>query len=79
MKVTTEQANKETETKYPCIMVHKGNRDITLYVVSETPYNYQGIALTYDKILENSWNRNISDWTKEMFIPMKGRVILEND
>jgi len=77
MKVTTEQTNKEQEIKYPCVMVHETDPNITMLMVGEKDGAYQGIALSHPNIIH--WDKAISSWFKDRFIPMKGRVILEND
>ena len=76
MKVTTEETNKEQETKYPCIMVNKEDPDITILMVGEKDDAYQGIALSHPNI--SYWDKTITSWFKDMFTPMKGKVILEN-
>ena len=35
MKVTTEETNRDKETKYPCIMVHKTDPDIITLMVGK--------------------------------------------
>jgi len=77
MKVTTEETNKEQEIKYPCIMVNKGDTDITILMVEEKDDAYQGIALSHPNIY--CWDKTITSWFKDMFTPMKGKVMLEND
>ena len=77
MKVTTEETNKEQEIKYPCIMVHKEDPDIIMLMVGEKDGAYQGIALVHPYI--SCWGKTRSSWFKDMFTPMKGKVILEND
>ena len=77
MKVTTEETNREQEIKYPCIMVHKEDPDIITLMVGEKGGAYQGIALSHPSI--SCWGDTISNWFKDSFIPMKGKVILEND
>ena len=77
MKVTTEETNREQEIKYPCIMVHKEDPDIITLMVGEKNSAYQGIALSHPNI--SCLDKTISSWFKVRFIPMKGKVILEND
>ena len=77
MKVTTEETNKEQEIKYPCIMIHEAEKDIVLYVLGEENGVYKGIVLSHPNI--SYFDKTITSWFKDMFIPMKGKVILEND
>ena len=77
MKVTTEETNKEQEIKYPCLMIHEAEKDIVLYVLGEKNGVYQGIALSHPNI--SYLDKTITSWFKDMFTPMKGKVILEND
>ena len=77
MKVTTEETNRDKEIKYPCIMVHKEDPDIITLMVGEKNSAYQGIALSHPNI--SCWDKTISSWFIDRFIPMKGKVILEND
>jgi len=77
MKVTTEETNRDKEIKYPCIMVHEAEKDIVLYVLGEKNGVYKGIALGRPCI--SYWGTKEIGWIKEGFIPMKGKVILEND
>ena len=77
MKVTTEETNRDKDIKYPCIMVHKENPDIIILMVGEKDGAYQGIALVHPYI--SYWGKTRSSWFKDRFIPMKGKVILEND
>jgi hypothetical protein len=46
-------------------------------MVGEKDGAYQGIALSHPNI--SCWGDTISSWFKDRFIPMKGKVILEND
>jgi len=77
MKVTTEETNKEQEIKYPCIMIHEAEKDIVLYVLGEENGVYKGIVLSHPNI--SYFDKTITSWFKDMFTPMKGKVILEND
>jgi hypothetical protein len=77
MKVTTEETNKEQEIKYPCIMVHKEDPDTIILMVREKNGAYQGIVLSHPNI--SYFDKTITSWFKDMFTPMKGKVILEND
>ena len=77
MKVTTDETKKETEIKYPCIMVNKEDPDIIMLMVGEKNGGYQGIALGRPYI--SYWDKTISSWIKDYFKPLVGKVILEND
>ena len=77
MKVTTEETNKKQEIKYPCIMELTTNPEVIVYVTGEEDGEYMGIALSHPEL--EYWDKEITEWDMDVFVPMKGKVILEND
>jgi hypothetical protein len=77
MKVTTEETNRDKDIKYPCIMIHKEDPDIIMLMIREKNDAYEGVPLVHPYI--SYWDKGITKWNMDLFVPMKGKVILEND
>ena len=77
MKVTRTNNTTKPKIKYPCIMVRKTDPEVIVYVTGDKNGVYQGIALSHPNI--KYWDKEIKNWDMSVLVPMKGKVILEND
>ena len=73
---TTVVEGEQTEQSFPCVMINE-DKDVVIFVLKEKNGEYQGIALSHPNI--SYLDKTITSWFKDMFTPMKGKVILEND
>jgi|GEM_PF-4831079 len=76
MKVTRTNNTTEPKINFPCIMVHKEDPEVIVYVTGEENGSYMGIALSHPNI--EKWNKEITGWDMDVFVPTKEGVILEN-
>jgi hypothetical protein len=77
MKVTRTNNKTKPKINFPCIMELTTNPEVIVYVTGEKDEAYMGIALSHPSI--EHWDKEITNWDMSVLVPMKGRVILEND
>ena len=74
MKVTVNDKSEEKEIKYPCLMIHKYNKNIVLFCGYE-----EGMLIKEGEIADNTVGFISDNWNMNAFKQFNGSVTLEND
>jgi hypothetical protein len=77
MKVTRTNNTTKPKINFPCIMELTTKPEVIVYVTGEEDGAYMGIALSHPQL--EKWNKEITKWDMDVFVPMKEGVLLEND